>query len=295
MESITETSTVQTMSIYDIQEIRHVGVAEDLPFADYKKTPGLNPSTIARRKKSAMAARFAYEQDVQETQQMVQGRFYHAYLFEPDRLEDTWIIHEGDRRGNSWKRAKADAEANGMEVIQTDGQYGADVARERLERLIKPELNHYLEQGVREVSLFTGSHGLQCKGRLDWVDTKHNAIIDAKFTNDVTPFLFDKTAGNFSYHIKMALYRAWLEQLSGKKVHEVILVAIQTKDELDSCLRPIPEAILEDGLSQGMELIQKISEDLRLNQWHGVDEGQSGLPLQLPYYFLQEEQEEFVE
>lgn len=262
------------MRIEDIATVQRRGIVEDLPFAQYRATPGLNPSSIVKRRKSAFACKWAYENPSGDTDAMLFGRFCHSLLFEFDKVEDYWVIHDGDRRGNAWKKALAEAEETGKEIIKRSGEYGADKAIAIVENaLTYPLVREAVAECVREVSVFSEEFDMQVKGRLDAVDTKNARIVDAKFTNDIDPTAFGRNAAGFSYPLKLACYHKWFQRETGKEIKEVWMITVQTKDEPDVTVVPVPNLYLEDGMNQATYLMQKIAEDLRLGQWHGVDNG----------------------
>lgn len=285
-------------SIYDIEEIYHRGYVERFPFDAYKTLPGLNPSTIAEGKKSMRHARKAYEAGKPETDAMVMGRYGHSLLFEPDRLDEDWIVVQGDRRGNKWRDAKKQARAENKSIICTDGANGADamnaIIAEALDFRAK-DLRAIIGHGISEVSMFLPWQGVQCKGRFDWMNTDSAILTDVKFQFEVSPKAIRNSASSFLYHVKMGCYKAWFEQLTGKEVKAVCLIYIETKGVVDVAIRWIPDWLLEDGIAQGAQIASEIAEELQHGNWYGYDRGETGRELEVPQWDLLEDQKRTIE
>ena len=267
------------------------GVFEGIDRNEYFRTPGLNPSTIVKRRKSALAAKHAYESESGDTEAKLFGRCCHSLLFEPHRFNDDWAVWpDKDKRGSEWKEFKAQADAEGKEIIKAgDGMYRLDRAVAATQAAIrKPRVKDLIAEGIAEVALFTGELGMQCKGRTDWIDTRGGNLVDAKFTNDITPSVFGRSAASFGYRIKMALYREWFQRESGKEINGVYLILVEPEPPYDVAVVPITEDQLEDGLAQARELLAKMANNIALNWWPGVDEGQDEIPLEVPYWDLLE-------
>lgn len=280
------------MQLLDVTTIHRRGIYEDMPREDYFSTVGLNPSTIVKRRKSAKAAKHAYEQDSKDTDAMMFGRCCHSLLFEPDRFDHDWAIApQGIRRGTkAWDAFVA--ESAGKQIIKDgDQQYGFRRAAEA----VRAALDHagvrdLVIEGRSEVAVFTEEHGLQCKGLMDRIDTIGSNLIDAKFTSDIRKEVFGRSAANFGYHIKMACYKTWFERESGKKLNGVYLITVETESPYDVAVVPIEDQVVEDGWAQAQDLIAQLATDIRTNRFPGVDEGQPHYELQLPFWALLDEQ-----
>lgn len=259
----------------------------------YFKTPGLNPSTIVHRQKSALAARHAYEQGYAETEAMVFGRCCHTILFEQEKFDSEWAIWPADKRryGKEWDAFKAANE--GKQIIKDGDQlYGFRHALNAATAATKkPQVRRLIKEGLAEVGVMTAEEGLQCKGRLDWIDTAGSNIVDAKFTNNIDPRIFGASAARFAYHIKMGLYKRWFTRESNKAIHNVYLITIETLPPYDVAVVHITEPQLEDGVAQGLELIKQLANNIRQNKWPGVDEGSDTIGLDLPFWAMLGEQE----
>lgn len=284
-------------SIHDIATIYHEGLVEGLPFNAYAALPGLNPSTIASGKKSMRHARKSYEEGWHETYAMVLGRYGHTLVLEPDRLEEDWIVVQGDRRGNKWKDACAQARAERKNVICTDGKDGADQMHKIVDEALQfrgDDLRAIIGHGVSELSMLLPWQGVQCKGRCDWLNTDSSILVDLKFQYSVAPRSIINSSSDFLYHVKLATYRAWLERLTGKQIKKVCLVFISTKGVVDVAIRWVPEWLLEDGLAQAAKISGQIAEELNHNHWYGYDDGKTNLELEVKQWELLEEQEETI-
>lgn len=271
------------------------GIFERIDESNYRHTPGLNPSTIVERRRSALHAKWAYENPGEtDTPAKLFGRCCHSLLLEPDTFKDEWAIAPNvDRRTKKGKATYDEflASSAGKQVIAANGALGFETVLKCVEAAVaKPQLKELLASGVREVPVFTGEGGLQCKGRIDFVSTvtPEAVIIDPKFTNDVTPEGFGRSCARFGYHLKMPMYAEWFRRESGKQIGDVILVAVENKPPFDCVLYPLNPLQLEDGWAQAQELIGKIHDDIHRGVYHGCDEGRPYAELDIPFWAMQD-------
>lgn len=279
------------MSIREVltDNIRH-GIVHNMDKNEYFRTPGLNPSTIVYRRKSALAAKHAYEQSWSDSPAKLFGRCCHSLLFEGHRFYQDWAVWPEHKRryGKEWDEFQV--ENAGKEIIKDgDGQYGLHHALKAIGAATKHRrLQELVTEGLAEVALFTEEQGLQCRGRMDWLDTRGANLVDAKFTNDITPSVFGRSAASFGYRLKMACYKHWFERESGKSLNGVYLLTIEVSPPYDVAVVQIPDWQLEDAWAQSRELIRMLRANIEEDHWPGVDEGNPQIELDVPMWDLLE-------
>ena len=160
---------------------------EDVSREEYDNLRGLNPSTIVHRRKSALHAKHAYEQEWKDTPSKKIGRASHSLLLEPKTFFDNWCVWTGGRRyGKSWDEFRTWA---GEKEIISQGEL-TEVQASVTSALKKPEVQELVKSGVAESVVQVEECGLQCKGRMDWIDTDSGTLCDPKFVNDIAAVPF---------------------------------------------------------------------------------------------------------
>lgn len=270
-------------------------LVEKLPFETYRNLPGLNASTIVEGKKSMAHAKDQYSIGIPDSYPKVFGRYCHSLLLEPDRVQDDWVVCDGDRKGGKWKDAVARAKEENKDVICSKGEYGATNAANIIGKALEyrsRQLREIIGNGVSEVSMFAEWRGLQMRSRFDWLNTDRNYLIDFKFQYNVGPQAIKNAVASFGYNIKMPIYKTLLEKLTGNKVARIYLIFIATKGFPDITIRHMTDDQIEDGIAQAAEITDKIKEEIRCEHWYGQDDGRTDIPLEVPYYAMLEEQSE---
>lgn len=266
-----------------------------MPFPEYRKMTGLNPSTIVHRKTSALHARHAYESESQSTPAMRFGSAVHAMLFEPGDFQNRYITWSGgDKRGKEWTAFKAIA--GDREVLSEDGRFGLSHIMSVWSALRADRgVRMLCDKGVSEVVVRTSECGgrIACKGRIDRVDTsgQRARIVDLKTIANIAHISND--SAKLGYHIKMACYTEWFRRCSRKDVDGAYLMFAETRPPYDVAVKRITDADLEDGWAQAQELIQLIQDDIRSGKYPGVNGGDCICDLELPPWCMMDRQLDF--
>lgn len=301
-------------------------IVEGMHRADYFAHPGLNPSTIVQRRKSALEAKYAYEGDEEwpeddaDTPARIFGSCGHSLLFEPETFDQCWAIWNGGRRwGNEWNAFAAEARGKGQQIIAGgNGLYQFGMLQRAVRcALDKPKIRELVREGISEVAVFSdeevmtgirpvkvhirdnegemvsecmGEQGIlrhiQVKGLIDRIDTRGSNLLDAKFAREIVGPAFGRQAAELGYHLKMACYARWFQRESGKKLENVYLLTIKNSPPFDAAVVPVIDLILEDGWVQSYELICQIAQDIAAGSYPGVDGGEDLYALDLPVWAL---------
>jgi hypothetical protein len=133
------------------------------------------------------------------------GTAVHAMVLEPNAN----LILRGpeDRRGNKWKDAQADAEANGQTLLTTgDYDLAHDIASSVIMHPIARELHG--QDIINEASFFAHDPdtGLAIKTRPDALSERTGIIYDLKTCQSANPRDFARDILSYGYHVQSAFY-----------------------------------------------------------------------------------------
>lgn len=276
------------------------GVYFGLPRAAYDLiAERVNWSWLKHMKRSPFHFQTAKTEAEKDTDAMRQGRAGHVYTLERERFAKEWIVWDkGDRRGNAWKDFKAEAEANGQEIL-TATQYENVVAIAE-SALSNKHARPYLEHGCAEVTLLwtheepaNGEPGfkLDCKGRIDFAATR-SAILDLKTTRDAAPEPFFRQCWNLDYYAQAAYYVDGYAAANGGVLLPFLIVAVENTSPYTSQLYRVPERILDMGRATYRGLLRRVAECRTADAWPGYADGP--LELELPSWASRDAEEDLT-
>ena len=197
---------------------------------------------------------------------------------------------DGVRRGKAYDECCVRAEIAGAEVVREEGAYSMATALEAVKGFLRDDrVQELISAGQAEQTVLTVEDGFQCKGRPDWVSTACHVLTDLKTTAEIEPKLFGKTFYNFSYDIKMGLYRRWLNSVTNDH-WPVEIIVMESKAPYDVAVIPVPDAVLDAGVEKGLALITKVRHAIETDEWPGVANNQPR-PLVVPFWAMEEEPE----
>jgi len=231
---------------------------ERIPFAEYLKTPGMNPSTLVQAIVDPWTATISMEQLKaaidgkleKSSASLTFGRAFHTMLLEPDLFADQWRILQGCcatlAKGGACKNAgryiaggswycgthKPDGGIEPEDAITEDE---AARIREMCRKVKGHPVTRLIHQsGGVETTVRADLCGVPCKGRLDkYVESGPFAktIIDAKKVQVGTAnrASFGKDILKWSYHVKAAMYCDMADAMYGG-VHSFIWIVVEDKE-----------------------------------------------------------------
>ena len=198
------------------------------------------------------------------TNAMELGTAIHQALLEPHKFTETFLCGPDNRRGNKWKDAVAEAEANNQ-LILTAPDY------EKVERITDAVLSNSLARSmilsnsaVKEYSsFFKHEHtGLQCKARFDVFDESAGTIIDLKTTADASKDAFSRSCANYGYHLQAAWYL-----MAHEKAHQFVFIAVEREEPYAISFYELDENSLADGESLMRKGLEQWKECVELDHW----------------------------
>ena len=198
------------------------------------------------------------------TNAMELGTAIHQALLEPHKFTETFLCGPDNRRGNKWKDAVAEAEANNQ-LILTAPDY------EKVERITDAVLSNSLARSmilsnsaVKEYSsFFKHEHtGLQCKARFDVFDESAGTIIDLKTTADASKDAFSRSCANYGYPLQAAWYL-----MAHEKAHQFVFIAVEREEPYAISFYELDENSLADGESLMRKGLEQWKECVELDHW----------------------------
>lgn len=244
---------------------------ERMDWDDYRAYPGLNPSTIVHGVDSMKHLKAAWNKEFKDSDDLLWGRAVHCLLLEPHEFEGLYARAEK-------RRSRADdgvfRDEEGREVLL---DYRYDNAINAANSFLADEMiQRTINRGVFEATLLCVEEGLQCKGRVDWID-EGRAIVDVKTTRNLRSRPFGRDFYKFGYDIKLGLYQRWLQRLTDRH-WPVEVICLENVEPYDCTVIPIDDNVLDRGARKGLEIIKRVKRAIEEDRWPGIAGGD--------YYFL---------
>jgi len=265
-----------------------------LPWEEYKAIPpSLNPSTIVLCTKSPLHAWHAWQDAREETPSLQKGRALHSALLEPRIFAKRYKAAE-QRRTAKYVEA---AREQGVELLLP--QDFESIVESARRASLCTQLQQFIRRGNAEVSILTGEHGCQCKGRLDWISADPLAILDVKTSRDISPRAFSRDFYKYHYDIKLGLYQRWLQRRLEVESIPVYMLLVENQGPWDCCVAPmldgeptaIPEAVLMRGAAKGLKYIEQLRECIERDEFPGLA-SQPDWVLETPSWEMTDEDDE---
>jgi len=199
------------------------GFITGMPESAYHLHPAISKSGLDKVNKSP-----AHYKDAPEwtpTPAMMLGTAIHTAILEPDRFEAEYIVTEAkDRRQKAYKD---DVAEHGVErvLLPHDYQHVRNMQKALHDH---PSVGPMVRMdGHREVSAFARDPetGVQVRCRYDLLGDR--TAVDLKKSRDVLPFGFGRSVASYRYHVQVAFYSDLHEWITGEKLREFWLLAIE--------------------------------------------------------------------
>lgn len=189
------------------------------------------------------------------------GTAVHAMLLEPEKN----LVRCGPetRRGNAWKDAYAEAEAEGA-VLLPEAEY--NVANAMREAVLYTKAANSLVSDpnmLAEQSIFADhTSGQQIKCRPDGLIAEKGIIFDIKTTQDASPRGFAREVEKYAYSLQASFYLT-CANLAGIEVDRFIFVAVEKDGDYQvGCHELDPEYMLwaNDRVNETLDLIKSAND-----------------------------------
>ncbi|MEM0925977.1 MAG: PD-(D/E)XK nuclease-like domain-containing protein [Planctomycetota bacterium] len=278
---------------------------DQLDFECYRQIDRMNASTLVHGCKSMLSLKRAIDWPKDEpTSAMQFGHKYHSLILEPEDFERRFCVMPNysvmpenvtakKAPTTSWatkfckdSKAKfiAEAESSGQEVI-TREEYDRGLAM--CEAIAENEMaSELITTARKEVTLLGEISGIPFKCRIDLLG--ESFIADLKGTANAAPVAFGRSAANLRYGFKLSIYREVFRQ-NFLSMADVFLVAVESAGDFDCCVYQVPDAVLDQGISDAVRVIDQFKECQASGNWPGVDRGEAPVQLYVPNWAMPED------
>lgn len=265
----------------------------ELSRQEYDALDAVNWSTLKHLLRSPAHYREALlKRNQGDTDAMRIGRVTHLAVLEPEKFAREVAVWDGGRRaGKDWEAFKA--LHDGKELLTLE-QYDEVMA---LARSVRGDAvaGKYLSKGKSEISIKWEVEGVTCKSRLDFVSGSFfpAAIVDLKTTRDASRDAFGRDAFKMGLHIQAAMYQDAYFAATGDRLRVALVVAEKAGPHVPVVYR-VPEALIDMGRNQYVELLLLLKECRRTNNWHGYS-ADGELDLTFPQWAMPYEDNDLAE
>jgi hypothetical protein len=211
------------------------------------------------------------QQEVTPAMQL--GSLVHTLILEPHLFWDEYqvlpipvLLKDVGRQAYDAYKATCEAmEQSGKPIIKTsDYLHALDIAQVFNSN---PRAKELIEGAEIEKSFFWRDplSGLMLKAKPDILHK--NMIVDLKSCADASPRAFQNAIVQSGYHVQAAMVRAAVDQLEGRRIDNVIFIAIETKYPYAMGIYVLDECALEVGHQKYQELAVSLAQAMIDNRW----------------------------
>jgi exodeoxyribonuclease VIII len=114
--------------------------------------------------------------------------------------------------------------------------------------------------------------GLQCKCRPDWLLDDGSMIVDLKTTEDASPRGFQKSIGQWRYHVQAAWYLNGMEQATGKRPKQFVFIAVEKKPPYACAVYVADLQMIDIGWNAACQDLYKLLLCKAADSWPGYSD-----------------------
>lgn len=233
------------------------GIYPDIAFDDYRAIDAASSHALATLLDKSPAHLRGMER--QPSAAMALGTLAHLLILEPERAEaEIAVAPECDRRTKAgketWEAFQAEVAGRGMLVVTADQYQTANAMRESVQRHSIARL--LFAQGAAEQTLIAidPESGARCKGRLDWLPTGHDLLVDLKTCQSAAPADVARDAGKYRYHQQAAFYSHLWHLLAGER-RPFLFVFVESAPPYDVAIYELDQDALDAGARRFREAL----------------------------------------
>ena len=192
------------------------------------------------------------------TKAMEEGTAVHTFFLENNKFHDEYIFRpEGlnarTKEGKEWMK-----ENEGKKILSYEWKENLEKMKQSI--LDSPAEIIYNNDNYSELSFFWDDlYGIRGKCRPDCLSLNDRFVLDLKTTQDASPKGFQKSIGQFGYHIQASWYLRGLRKL-GVKIDEFLFLAIEKTAPFCVGVYRADKEMLEEGDKKIEEALHLISE-----------------------------------
>ena len=220
------------------------------------KTKYESSSTIRKALNSPKKYLYDKTAETVPTKAMEEGTAVHTYFLENELFKNRYCYKPKAFNGRT-KEGKQWMEEHGhLNVLPAEWE--ENLINMNHSFLASPAKMIYDLDGLTELSYFSEDlGGIRAKCRPDWISSDSGVVVDLKTTQDASPKGFQKSIGQFGYHIQAAWYLRVLQSL-GLDSYDFIFIAIEKTAPFCVGVYRASTEMLEEGSKKVDEAINKI-------------------------------------
>ena len=223
------------------------GIYPDIPFDDYRAIDAASSHALSTLLDKSPAHLHGMERKPSAAMEL--GRLAHLLILEPERDEAEIVVSpECDRRTKAGKETweAFQAESAGLTVVTRDQYLTANAIRESVLRHSLARL--LFAQGQAELTLIADDpdSGARCKGRLDWLPTGHDLLVDLKTCQSAAPADVARDAGKYRYFQQASFYSHLWHLITGER-RPFLFVFVESAPPYDVAVYELDEDALDAG------------------------------------------------
>ncbi len=259
-----------------------------MPNDDYHQYEGVSNTGLKQIEQSAKHFKSGV---FKRTRNMDMGSAIHCAVLEPEVFKEDYLMLPNvvSRQKPEYKKAK---EAFGEEYVFVSTEV------ENLRGMYKSIHNNekameiYGQEGFAELSAFVECPrtGALLRARYDWI-TVSGISLDLKKTQDARDEAFQKSMGNYGYHIQGAFYNYVFECIAGSPLQSFKFLAVEEKSPWGTKVYTLGSASVMMGESWFNKSLDTYKECMKSGEWPCYEDGDTDLDVN--NYELYKWQEEF--
>ncbi len=261
--------------------IRNPGLYLDVSNEEYHSGEGLSRSDLIRLLQSP--AHWKYGEEVEETSAMILGQAFHTHTLQPELFDKQFVVLPEDYDGRTAKGKALKAEAGDKQTIK----YGEWQDVKGMAEAIRahPEIARLIEKGLPEVSGYWYDQAypkILIKCRVDWLNTKENALLDLKSTTDSRPEYWVPHAYKMGYHIQAGHYLWGMSAITKTPHRDFYFAVVEKTKPYGVTLYKATEEFIQEGEIHVQKALAIYANCLAKDEWPGYPQGVE--PLGLPIW-----------
>lgn len=240
----------------------------DKPEAEYHADPTtLSQSGAKTLLRSPRQFRYEREHPKPSTESMKTGTVTHELVFFGEVR--TVVQQDWDGRTTAGKKAKADAEAKGLEIVSAADWRLAHNMAEAIQK--HPQARQLFTEGRPEVSVYGEDPltGVAKRGRFDWW-RDDGMIVDLKTAEDASPSGFARSVAKYKYHVQDAWYTD-LAFANGHPAARFVFVVVEKAAPHLIGIYQLDEAAVSAGFTLADRACQVYRDCLEAEEMFGPD------------------------
>lgn len=252
---------------------------------EYDALDRVNFSTLKAMDRSPAHYAAGVDEERDDTDALLIGRAVDTAVLEPRTFAESFVVWDGDKRGNAWKDFAATHSS--IDILKRSQMEEVQAIANAVRS--DKHAAKYLGAGKAQPSLLwtqavTDNVALEMKGRLDFI-ADCGALVDLKTTKDASPEGFGKAAWNYRYFVQAALYSDAFYAITGRRLPFVFIAVEKTFPYVVQVYR-VPEDVLIAGRNRYDLWLSRLAWCRQFERWPAYADGETDL--ELPRFAMQQ-------